>query len=586
MGKALGLLLMLFLFMAGKVLSTDSMSLTPLPDMKTLKYILINRDPILKEYSPYPLKLINYTMPQTIVYTRSLLSITIPISLSELVFQYISLNSSEFSIKTMPKLLKKYDSSIILDIYFTPIFSGLRSEYLAIVTNSDFFVYFLQGFAKYSEFGLQTVNIEYFQGTYGVADVLVYNPEKKKLAVVVGKSKNKEFSIEKVKAKISPFTKSEICTIRVYYKELGEYFTYLEILIENYKFFLPVYTKVLAVGLEFPEKIDFGILSAKGIEFHNWLPVINNNKHSISIIRIFCDSEKLKITKLLTKVPGYAKNSKIAKLSFLSNDEGPHVFFLTIVTSDKNFTIECKALVVYSLITVNSSPLVYNPLSFVSYNIEITNNLSHEIFIEKSNFDSQILNVSGLVKLYPKKTQNIEVKINAKESSVQFIELMSSLGKIQMPLMIQDPVLLFFYHNITNFVEICGPINLGYTAYENPVILKLKIYNPNSFDIIVNSAESFFMSKIEYFENKTLKSFESIDLTVTIKSDKTILNPIVFNTSIGSFFISVQLVVVLGSGKVKPIHFSQVSSNNPKEHFLYFTNKFPVPIQILKIYSG
>ena len=94
------------------------------------------------------------------------------------------------------------------------------------------------------------------------------------------------------------------------------------------------------------------------------------------------------------------------------------------------------------------------------------------------------------------------------------------------------------------------------------------------------------MSKIEYFENKTLKSFESIDLTVTIKSDKTILNPIVFNTSIGSFFISVQLVVVLGSGKVKPIHFSQVSSNNPKEHFLYFTNKFPVPIQILKIYSG
>ena len=29
----------------------------------------------------------------------------------------------------------------------------------------------------------------------GVADVLVYNPEKKKLAVVVGKSKNKEFSI-------------------------------------------------------------------------------------------------------------------------------------------------------------------------------------------------------------------------------------------------------------------------------------------------------------------------------------------------------------------------------------------------------
>ena len=81
----------------------------------------------------------------TPVYTQSSLVLPLQTSSKYLVIQYISLNSSEYKLKEKPSLFKQYESPVILEILFTPLFKGIRTAYLLIVTDETLFIMYFQG---------------------------------------------------------------------------------------------------------------------------------------------------------------------------------------------------------------------------------------------------------------------------------------------------------------------------------------------------------------------------------------------------------------------------------------------------------
>ena len=398
-------------------------------------------------------------------------------------------------------------------------------------------------------------------------------------------SESKFLSITNNNAIIDANSKKEIAIIRAFYTDPGDYKTYIEIQIEKERFYIPVKIKVIVSGLELPSKINFGILTVKGFAYPFEITGKNSLKTGIKILKIVSYSKLLKTSQEIKVVPAYSEKKQIAEIKLTALSEGNFVSTIEITTNDKSYFIECVASMIFSLIELSTYHLSFNPDTSITYNMNIFTNIQHHMYIDKVTSSSLSLSTLGLIKIPADEQGGFKLTINSKARTIQFLKIYTTMCTLQVPIVIEDPVLFFSYLKNGEYQTLNGPIDLGYLAYDSPVTVSLIIKNPNKFEITIDLIESIPQSKIEMPKRNTISPLSSIECSVNLRADRPLFNPVIFHTSIGSFFISISLNVVAGIAKIKSIYFNEVIPGVLKEQFLYFTNNFPVSVKILYISS-
>ncbi|OMJ80359.1 hypothetical protein SteCoe_15948 [Stentor coeruleus] len=581
----------LVVFIVIQIVATSTLK-SPTPsseinkETRALLNILQSKDAHLSDYlskTPILLKM-NWPSPVFLFEPTSML-LTVPMSKSETVLKYISLVSPDFSIKQLPKLKQKYMSPVKLDILFTPTAIGIRSDYLVLCTETETLIYYLQGIGEESGFNLQTVNIEYIQGTYGVFDLIIDNPFNDLLEVISLKVQDKDVSVEKKSMPILGHSKGEICTLRAYFSQQGEYKTSLEIQFHANKFILPIYVKVLNQGLNVPKTISFSILNTYDRKYYMDIIVKNPSKNSFKIQSLKSMSSVFEVSFDNKIVPAHSDKFIIGKVRFHMKNEGFYTGAIELRSNDKIYIIECTATSTLSILEISAVPLVYNPYNHMIYNVPVTNYLGHDLHIKNIQTFTGALNISNPEKLFSNEESKVKVMVLGKQSSYQLVKFHTNIGIIQSYIRIEDPVLSFAHLVKGVYENIYGPLELGYISYESSITVKLSIKNSNRFDVVIDLIESIPHSKIEMPKRNTIYAQDSLEFAIVIKGDRSLFNPVIFHTSIGSFFITAHLSAVPGYGKVKSIYFGEVVPGTTKEQLIYFTNNFPVPVHIQSISS-
>ena len=550
-------------------------------DLQLLKSFLQSKDPRLSEIPLKSPAFFNIGIPPSEVFTRSTYSFSVPVLSQSLVFTYISLDSSAFSLKQLPKLNFKYTSPISLEIIFSPSLPKLYSDYLLICTSTEFLIYLLEGSGKDSPYMLSPVSIDYFQGSYGVAEVRVFNPFSVPLQVAL-KSESKDIHIEKGTS-VHGGTEGEMGTVRSFYVSQGEYFSSIEAVIRDVRYYLPVHVIVRNHGLEVPRKVSLGIVTGK-MECPVEIWGKNTDRSAVQIVRVQSSSRRLQVSQSSKKVPGHSEQC-VALLYFTPGPEGHFSAQIEVKTKDHIYVIEFTASVMYSVLELSNPWLTFNPHASVSYSLQFTNRLPHPIYIYEISSTSPSL-VLGLLPDFPSRSAvSLQAQLSFTNRSSQFLQIESSIGLLRVPLAIEEPALGFARNYKTHYADIYGPVDLGHAAYESTVKLELALRNPNNFEVVIEMIESIHGSKMEMPNTNTVPPLSTINFAVAFKVERNVFNPVIFHTSIGSFAVTICLTAVSGFGKVKSIYFNDVVPGILKEQLIYFTNSFHVPVKILGISS-
>ncbi|OMJ86705.1 hypothetical protein SteCoe_11714 [Stentor coeruleus] len=587
----MGLYRLVIAFIVLQIVATSTLKSTPLSEInketRVLLNILLSKDPQLSDFLSKPPILLKMNWPSPVfLFEPTSQLLTIPMSKSETVLKYISLVSSDFFIKQQPKLKQKYLSPVKLDILFIPTAIGIRSDYLVLCTETETLIYYMQGIGEESGFGLQIVNIEYIQGTYGVFDLNIENPFNDPLEVISIKVQDKDVSVEKKSMPVLGNSKGEIGTLRAYFSQQGEYKTSLEIRLQANKLIVPINVKVLSPDLNIPKTVNFGILNSYDKKYSMDIIIKNTSKNSFKVQSIKSMSSVFEVSFDNKIIPGHSDKFIIGKVKFHMKNEGFYTGAIELRSNDKIYIIECIATAILSILNLSSVPLVYNPYSHMVYNIPLTNYLDHDLHIKNIQTFTGVLNISNPEKLVSNEENKIKILVLAKQSSYQLVKFYTNIGIVQSFIRIEDPVLSFAHYAKGVYDNIYGPLELGYISYENSITVKILIKNSNRFDVVIDLIESIPQSKIEMPKRNTIYAQDSIEFIIIIKGDRSLFNPIIFHTSIGSFFITVHLTSVTGYGKVKSVYFGEVVPGAFKEQLIYYTNNFPVPVHIQSISSS
>lgn len=572
---ALSLLLLVFLLLSVFAvhsfpeLSTDSLR---------LKSFLMSRDPLLSEYSTKPLVFYNISIASIELFTKGTSSFSIQ---SPVKLLYISLFSQAFSLRQLPKLNYKYTTPLYFEVQFFPVLLGPQSNYLVICTTTEFLVYHLQGIGKKSDFRFEQVNIEYFYGSYGVSEVTLYNPYRN-IIYPIANTDSKYLYLEK-NFGIKGETEGNLCTVRAFFIPNGDYKEIIEVVIHNIKYLIPVVIKVRTQGLEIIKRLDFGIITAQA-EYEFQVIGENSGKNPESIMKIVSTSRYVHLKKLAKIVQGYSE-VPIVRLKFTPEHEGYFSSKIEIHTKDQIYSITCTGLVIYSLLKISSNYIAYSPSSVVFHSIQLLANISQAMPISQIVSSSPNIFPSKISELVPDKTIEISLELSVFSESTQFLTLISDFGNIQVPVFVRDPELKFGRYLEDKYFEIHGPVDLGSISHDRNVKLNLALTNLNPFEVTIEMIESIHLSKIEMPKTNIIPADTTIDYSISFKADRNLFNPVIFHTSIGTFFISIVLTIVSGTGKVKPIYFGDVPISTSKEQFIYFTNTFTIPVKILEISS-
>ena len=554
-------------------------------DQSALKKLLLSKDENLFKYSSSILEYHDAIVLGTVpLFSAYSFSITLDDNDEDLIFEYISLNSKDFFIKNMLKTFHHYSSPHTLEILFSPSVIGIRSDYMILCTSSKIIVIYLQGTGEESKYRLKTINIDYYAGQYGFYEVSIFNPSNEPLGALEMSTISKELSISNNKEIIKPNSAGKLGIITAFYSKSGEYRSCIKISIRKKIFYVPIKINVLTSGLEIPKTLNFGILTVKGFEYPLEIIGKNSAMDNIKILKITSLSKLLKISYSNTDL-AYSERKKIADLSLTPTKEGFFSSKIEVFTNENRYIIDCIASIIYSLIEISNYHLSYNPEGQNIYDIDIYTSIQNNIYIDSVSSSSSNFGVSIISKLSANEKNTFQVAINSKVRSIQFITFNTNLCTIQIPIIIEDPVIKFSYLENGIYLDLYGPIDFGYIAYNSRLSLSIAISNPNYFEVVIDLIESIPQTKIEMPKRVIIPPLGFLSFSIAIKADRSLFNPIIFHTSIGSFFIALSLDVVSGIGKINPIHLGEVTPGISKEQLIYFTNNFPVPLTIHSISS-
>ena len=180
-----------------------------------------------------------------------------------------------------------------------------------------------------------------------------------------------------------------------------------------------------------------------------------------------------------------------------------------------------------------------------------------------------------------------EILISANQKmGAHYLTIFSNIGNLILPIMFEEPELLFFCNFNKKHKEIFGPLDLGFIGHGNSISLKLIIKNPTSYNVLLSSIDCSSYITVIYDENTYIDTFSTYEVKVFRTPMQSLLEPIHFRTSIGTYSIAIALTVVFGNIKLKPIYITELFPKVHREEFIYLVNNYSVPVKIHSISSS
>ncbi|OMJ95819.1 hypothetical protein SteCoe_715 [Stentor coeruleus] len=528
----------------------------------------------------------------TLLYSESYVSVSLQTANDYFIFQFLSISSNEFRLKEPPLLYYKYPKPYVLDIYFLPNKTGIRTAYFFVVTEQEVFVYYMQGIVEMPKFGFEEIVVEYGFGDCGIGVLKIENFCNESLEVGVKKtfpsadSKMWQTAIEYSKyielkennITLTPLSITEIPIIESLISIPGEYSTTLLLLMDSISFYIPINIKVIDSKINCPSNLHLGLLTVE-TEFYSFsitCKVLSNeivtlNSWSINGPEIF--------------KPGF---SQIDNLIFIGNifiipkNEGNFIRKLVLETNFGPVSIMFSYIVAFNAVFISSDDMKIQKPHNSSVNLCFQNKLNHDIWIDKFESLNTELTISNYDKIaIPQGLGCFSGKIRNDRSHNLYIKASTSIGDIILPLHILDPIPIFLLKTSHKLKKILGPLDLGVIGYGVPLNKTLCIKNPYKFPITIYTIHLISIITTKFYKSHTINPSEILDIPLQIKPEFSIFNPIKIQTSIGNFSLTVHMSAIPGSCKAKNTQVIDLMPQIPIEEPIIVINSFQVPVKIL-----
>ena len=549
-------------------------------DYSVLLSHLSNRYPVLSRLSQKQVNLESIEIAEPVYqFSSSIQYIEFNHFLTEYKILYIALDSQDFSIEQQPILNYSYNRPVTIEIEFRPSSLGVKSDFLVVLLSNNLYIYHLTGVCIESGFNLTAIQIFHQQSSYGVHDLLAFNPFDQVVDRINIKSKHKHISIEKTSNLLAPHQTQEIGIVRSYFSAVGNYFTSVEIVLGTFQFNVPVHVKVYLPHLDVNKKLDFGIVTSSNRILVEELLVSSFATSHIKIIAVNSLSKHFQVSFSPKNVPSLATDFPVCKVKFYSKNEGNFVGKLEIITAQQVYIVECFAIVSFGFIYLSESPLVINPNGKVSHFTEIKNKLGITLHYESFNTNDKSISI------FPKDKNRVEILIDSQKKQNPKLLAKTFIGKIYFELPFTEPTLKFHTLIRNNHSEVLGPIILGPYSRMSHHKFTLIIENPNSFDIQFYNLSSLTQFTYNYQENSILEPYSTLSAEINFQVTSSLDDCIKISTSVGEFFIHVSYEMVKGNSRIRALYFFDVTPLKQNEEYLYLYNDYPLPLNIISITS-
>lgn len=534
------------------------------------------------------------TTKPTLLYSESFFSVSLQTANDYFIFQFLSISSNEFRLKEPPLLKYRYPKPFILDIYFLPIKTGIRTAYFFVVTEQEVFIYYIQGYVEKPKFGFESITVEYDLGDTGIGVLKIENFFNETLWVEVGKtltggglmmwqtsiedSKYVEFKEHAIT--LPPLSITEIPVVESRISTPGEYLTTFLLQMDKISFYIPINIKVIDSKLSCPLNLHLGLLTIEK-EFYSFgitCKVLNHENVTLDSWSIN-GSETFK--------PAFSQIDDlifIGSIFIITKNEGNFNRKMVLETNFGPVPILFSYIVVFNVAFISSDDVKIQKPYNSSVDLCFQNKLNHDIWIDKFESLNTELTISNYDKIVtPQGFGCFSGRIRNDRSHNLYIKASSTIGDIILPLHIIDPLPVFLLKTSNKIKEILGPLDLGTIGYGVSINKTFCIKNPYKFPITIYSIYPISTITLKFYKAHTINPSEILDIPLQVKPEFSIFNPIKIQTSIGNFSLTVHMAAIPGNCKAKNTQIIDLMPQILIEEPIIAINTFQVPVKILSL---
>ena len=576
-------------FLIGSVLC-DSIQLRDRNEMSSFISLLLALDPslarlLVKAPVFYSIAFTPYSANQ--LFTQSYYTLQIQSDTDNMVLTYLALNSTEYKLTQTPLLYHTQQSPLSLEVIFTPLHTGIRTAYLLVATETDLFIYYFQGISVETPYNFHHTYLEYFQGETGAGVVKFHNPLDRNTIVHVRPDQSNTYLIYGLEQfVIPPDSEGEFSFVSL--AEIpGEYQFQIILVVEEVRYYVPVFVTVRAREFKCTQSIDIGLLTKTDFWFSVNVTCSNSMESPVELTRVATDSIDTRFVLSTKIVQAHRNDIIIGRLGVRAREQGVFCGSIRVFTRFASYKIHYTYRAVLDLLEYSAESLYFSSNHASKKKITIKNTLVHDIWIDKvqqSHNFTDLLTPTLVIRAND--TSDLYVSVSPAPVSNAFFTLLSNIGKIMIPIFLIDPYIVFFSNKGKKPAEIYGPLDLGCIGQGNLVTSKIGIKNPNDFEVQIYSIQDLSSSSLKYTENLFMTPLGYFEFLISIRPEVTVFEPIHISTSIGIFSLSVYLKVLTGQCKFKPIYISELFPRVPREEYIYLANTYAVPVKIISISSS
>ncbi|OMJ71855.1 hypothetical protein SteCoe_29826 [Stentor coeruleus] len=592
--------LMIYLALEVLVVNSNDNLLYKEKNFTALTSLLLALDPTLSKFITRHMMFIPIPITPskpTLLYSVSHLPVHLQTTHEFFVFNLVSISSNEFKVKEMPLLDHKYSKPFSLDIYFMPVKMGIRTAYMFVVTDREFYIYYLKGIVEMPELVAKELLIEYTTGSIGTGILLLENLSEEIVTVYlenissIDKHKsiksykettiiNKQLELKTKMITLKQHTTAEVIAVESIIQYPSDYYAFIELRVNEVIFNIPIHVKVAEYGLSCPNNVDFGILPLENELFSFTLAcVILTNE------TIYLENWSINGPEILK--PIFLKTNSMFLLGHLlitSFSEGTFSRSLLLKTNFGLVSISFTYLVIFNIISLDPKDLkIHKPYSN-SFNLCFINRLNHEIWIDNFQSLSSEIEITAEDKIAGSNDRGCFSGLILNDKTLNLLaKAQTNIGDFIFPLHLIDPMPIFLIKKSDNFSEIFGPIDFGVIGYGILFNKTLCIKNPYKFPITVYSIHSVQTVTVRFNSAMIISSQGILEFVLQVKPEFSLFNPFKIQTSIGNFTLTIHMLVIPGSCKIKNIQFEDFMPRVRKEETVFVVNTYSVPVKIVSL---
>lgn len=585
MGMYFLLYLVVYLAINLFIVLSSEVAISEDDNLRALTSLLLALDSSLSRFISNPI-FIRISLTPTIptqLYTESQLSIELDNPSGFLFFSYVSLQSSEFFLQDPPSLHIQYFSPYTLTVVFSPTSIGVRTAYLLIKTQDNFFVYYLQGVSEENKYKMRPISTKISGEIYGKLKLL--NPEENILTAQIQKSEGFEpnaLDLNLKPMKIQSSQSTDLLLFKIKKKGFGKISGKIWITINNQLFFIPINGSRKTHKIDCGAELDLGILTLpkqvykfdikceKDQNFvFNFSSITTSNRDSWVVPNDFSkDSENFVLGSLYIKLV----------------DPGMYAGLIKVNCENETFVISYKYLALFDTVNIDVNSLYFFHTIENTHKLCIQNFLNHEIWIREFSVTSEQISVKPeSLFISSKESTCLEVKTKDLNTGEYNLNMESNIGRVVFPIYSINPYLQFFIFKDRCQQEVHGILdfgNLGTDIYAEKTVM---IKNPAHFSITLYTIQPIPNVSLKYLPNTIIPSQGQYDFSISIKSNSSIFDPIKIATSVGLFQFTIHANILSGSIKVKNIIVPDLYPKSHRVENILLFNNFPVPVKIFSI---